>query len=102
MGSMIDAQRIDDKTKYGQQFDVGNIALKVITEFWGGRWHEPTIQLSITRPPSERHLLGDSPTGIKYEALADLEIAFGKVAREWERLDEWHTKKNYQKTMDSV
>ena len=94
---MIDERRIDDKAKYGTQYDVGNITLYVTTEFWGGRWHKPTIQLMTVAEnaaPSMRHLIRDRVTELMYETLLDLEIVFQEARKEWDQLADWRLKKN--------
>lgn len=91
---MIDEQKIDGRREYGTQFDVGNIALRVITEIWGGdnSWHTPTILMS--RIERQSLLDPESLIVIKYDALESIATAFTKAAREWERLEEWRREKN--------
>lgn len=93
---MIDARRINDKTKHGTQYNVGNITLFVTSEFWGGRWHLPTIQLQTVAENNVpmRHLTRDRVTELDWDTLTDIAEASRKAQREWLQVENWRARKN--------
>ncbi len=88
---MIDERRIDDKAKYGTQYDVGNITLYVTTEFWGGRWHIPTIVLLAPRSDCKDQT---NALALDYDTLTDISAASQRAQREWMRVEKWRLEKD--------
>lgn len=98
---MIDELRIDDKTKYGTRYDVGNITLYVTSEFWGGRWHIPTIQLSVL-PDIISASKRESLLALDYDTLTDIVEASRKSQREWLRIENWRAEKKSRKFSENA